>query len=108
MVKLTPPRAGRSKVATTTPKISIFFNLSSDNKVGYLGKLEFVDSHRAHRETFGGDPMISPNNPTNQCKTTTEKELYALYELCMFDAFIHIIGKFYVGTFRVEYARRTH
>ena len=64
-----PPCASKSQVATTTPKISIIFNQSADIKVGSFGNFKFVDSQRARRETFGGDPMIFPANPTNQNKT---------------------------------------
>ena len=35
--------------------------------------------------------MIFPDNPTKQNKTMSQKETYALSELCMFDVFIHII-----------------
>ena len=35
-VTSTPPCVGISKVATTTPKTSILFNLSADIKVGYF------------------------------------------------------------------------
>ena len=64
-----PPHVGKSKVATTTPKISILFNQWEDIKVGHFGKVEFVDSQRAHRETFGEVPMILLANPANQLKT---------------------------------------
>ena len=56
-------------MATTTPKIGILFNQSEDIKVGHFGKIEFVDSQRDHRETFGEVPMILLDNPTNQNKT---------------------------------------
>ena len=55
MVTSTQPHAGKSKVATTTQKMSILFNQSEYIKVGYFGKFEFVDSQRAHCETFDGD-----------------------------------------------------
>ena len=80
-VKPTPPCAVKSKVATTTPKMSIFFNQSGDIKIGYFGIFKFVDSQMDHHETFGEDPMIFPANPTKQNKTTSEKELYALSEI---------------------------
>ena len=36
-----------------------------------------------------------------------DKELYSFSELCMYDMFIHIIGKFYVGIDNFDYSRRT-
>ena len=36
-VTSTPPRMGKSKLATTTPKTSILFNQSEDIKVGHFG-----------------------------------------------------------------------
>ena len=60
-----PLHVGKSKVDTTTPKISILFNQSEDIKVGHFGKIEFVDIQRARRETFGDVPMILLVNPTN-------------------------------------------
>ena len=95
-VTLTPPHASKYRVAITTPKMSILFNQSEDTKVGYFGKFELVDSQRSHCKTFGKNPMLFPANPTNQNKTTAEKELYALSELFMLDFLIHIIRKFYV------------
>ena len=68
-VTSTSPCEGKSKVATTTPKMSILFNDLADIKVGYVGKIEFVDSQRAHHETFGDNPIIFPANPTNHIKT---------------------------------------
>ena len=59
--------------------MSILFNWSEDIKVGHFGKFEFVDSQRAHCETFGEVPTIFLANPTNQNKTMTEKELYTFY-----------------------------
>ena len=47
-VTSTPPRAIKSRIATTTPKMSILFNQSDDIKVGYFGNVGFVDSKRAH------------------------------------------------------------
>ena len=44
-----PPHVEKSKIDTTTPKMSILFNQSEDIKVGHFGKIEFVDSQRAHR-----------------------------------------------------------
>ena len=64
----TPPRVGKSKVATTTPKMVILFNQSEDIKVVYFGCFEFLYSQRAHSETFGGNPMICPDTPTKQDK----------------------------------------
>ena len=72
-VTSTPHRANKSIVATTTPKMSILFNQLEDIKVGYFGHFEFVDSQRAHRETFGDNPMLFPANLTNQNKTMAEK-----------------------------------
>ena len=93
-VTSTPPRARKSKVDTTTPKISMFLNQSADLKVGYFGNFNFVDIQRAHRGTFGDNPMIFPANPTNNNKTMASKEIYAFSELYMFDVFIHMIGIF--------------
>ena len=69
MGKSAPHLMVKSKVAITTPKMSMFLNQSVDIKVGYFGHFEFVDSQRAHHETFGDDPMIFTANPTNQNKT---------------------------------------
>ena len=107
MVTLKPPHAGKSKVATNTPKTSALFTQSEYIKVGYFGKFEFVYIQRDHRETFYDEPMIFFVNPNNQNKTTAGKELYAFYELCMFDVFILIIRTFYVGTDNVDYSRST-
>ena len=106
-VTSTPPHARKSRVATTTPKMSILLNQSEDIEAGYFRNFGFVDIQRSHRDTFGNDPMIFPDNPTNQNKTMTEKELYAFSELCMLDLFIHIIRKNYVGTDNVDYSRST-
>ena len=108
VVTLAPPRASKYRVAITTPKMSILFNQPEDIKVGYFGKFEFVDIQRAHCETFGDEPMLFPDNPTNQNKTMTEKELYAFSELCMLDLFIHIIRKNYVGTDNIDDLRSPH
>ena len=89
---LTPPRAGKYKVATTTPKMSILFKQSTDIKFDYFGNFGFLYSQMAHRDSFGDDPMIFSTNPTNQNKNMSEKEIYAFSELCMFDIFINIIG----------------
>ena len=56
--------------------MSILFNQSEYIKVGYFGKFGFLDSQRAHLETFGKDPMLFPANPINRNKTMEEKELY--------------------------------
>ena len=68
VVTSTPPHASKSKVATNTPKMSILFNQSEDIKVDYFGKFECVDSQRAHQETFGNNPMLFPDIPTNHNK----------------------------------------
>ena len=70
---LTPIRISKSRVATTTPKISILFNQLEDIKVGYFGIFEFLDIKRSHCETFVDNPTIFPANPTNQNKTMSEK-----------------------------------
>ena len=93
-VTSTPPCAVISKVATNTPKMIIIFNQSADIKVGYFGNFELVYIQRDHRENFSDNPTIFPANPTKQDKTTPEKSIYALSELCMFDVFIHIIRIF--------------
>ena len=80
-VTLTTPRVGRSKVATTTPKMRILFNQSEDIKVGYFRKFEFVDIQRAHSDTFDDYHMIFLANPIKQYKTPEQKELYAFYEI---------------------------
>ena len=38
-VMSTPPCVSKSKVATTTPKMSILFNQSEDIKVGHFGNI---------------------------------------------------------------------
>ena len=88
--------------------MSILFNQSENIKVGYFGNFDFVDSQRAHRETFGKDPMLLPSDPKNQIKTMAEKELFAFSKICMLDIFIHIIMKFYVGTDNVDDSRSTN
>ena len=93
-VTLTPPRASKSRVGTTTPKMSILFNQSEDIKVGYFGHFEFLDIQRSHCETFCDNPMLFTVNLTNKNKTMAEKELYAFSEICMLDFFIHIIRNF--------------
>ena len=102
-----PTHVRKSKVATNTPKISILFNQSEDIKVGHYGKIEFVDSQRAHRETFDEVPMILLANPTNQNKTMAQKEIYSFSELCILDLFIHIIRNVYVGTDNFDDSRIT-
>ena len=87
--------------------MSILFNQSEDIKVGYFGRFEFLDSQIYHLETFGDDPILFHANPTNQNKNISEKELYAFYEICMLNVFIHIIGTFYVGTDNVDDSRST-
>ena len=72
-VTLTPICISKSRVATTTPKISILFNQLEDIKVGYFGSFEFLDIQRSHCETFVDNPTIFPANPTNQNKTMSEK-----------------------------------
>ena len=85
----TPPCAVKYKVATNTPETSILFNQLEDIKVGCFGRFEFVDSQSAQSETFRNDPMIFPDNPTNQNKTTVEKELQALSDYaCLMYLFI--------------------
>ena len=106
-VTLTSLCASKYKVATTTLKISILFNQSADIKVGFFGKFEFVESQRVHRETFCDDPVFFPGNPNNKNKPISENEIYTLSQLCMFDVFIHIIRKFYVGTGSVDDSRST-
>ena len=64
----TPPCVGKSKVATTTPEMSILFNQSKDIKVGNFLIIEFVDSQRDHRGTFGKFPTIFNDKPTNHNK----------------------------------------
>ena len=73
VVPSTPTHASNSRVATTTPKISILFNQSGDIKVGYFGKFELLESQRDHHETVGDDPILCPDKPTNQNKTMVEK-----------------------------------
>ena len=51
--------------------------------------------------------MILPANPTKQDKTMVEKKLYKFSELCMFDVFICIIRRFYVGTGNDDHSRIT-
>ena len=102
-----PPQVGKSKVATTTPKVSILFNQQEDIKVGHFGKIEFVDSQRSHPETFGEVPMIILATPTNQNKTMAQKEICSFSELCILEVFIHIIRKLYVGTDNVDDSRST-
>ena len=106
-VMLNPLCVVKSKVATTTPKTSILFNQVADIKVCYFGKFEFVDIQRAHRETFDDDHMIFTAQPTNKNKTMAEKGIYELSEICMFDVFIHMIRKFYVGTDNVDDSNST-
>ena len=59
--------------------------------MSYFGHFEFVESQRAHCETFGDDPVIFLSNLTNQKKTMAQKELHEFSELNMFDVFINII-----------------
>ena len=66
LVTSTPHNAGRYKIATTTPKTIKLFNQSADIKVGNFRNFEFVDSQRAHCETFVNDLMIFLDNPTKQ------------------------------------------
>ena len=94
VVILNPYLASKSRVAITSPKMSILFNLSENIKVGYFGHFVYVDNQRAHCETFGNNPMIFPSNPNNQNKNMTEKELYAFSELCMLDILFILLGNF--------------
>ena len=73
VVTPTPPCAIKSRLATTTPKMSTFLNQSADTKVRSFGKFEFLDGQRSHRENFDDNPMIFPDNPTNHNKTMAKK-----------------------------------
>ena len=106
-VTSTPPCLSKSKVATTTRKMSILLNQSEDIKVGHFGIIEFVDRQRAHCETFVKVSTIYFDNPTNQNKIMAEKEQYSFSDVCMLNIFIHIFGIFYVGTVNVDYSRST-
>ena len=48
------------------PKISVLFNNDTNIKIGYFGKLEFLDDQKSFTEVFGNKPTtIYPNIDTS-------------------------------------------
>ena len=60
-----------------TPKMSVLCNNGNKIKVGYVGKLDFLDNQASFAEVFGDKPaIISPNIDTFQDYTSTARSLY--------------------------------
>ena len=85
-------------VPPATQKMSVLFNRQSNEiKVGYFGKLEFIDNKKDFEKTFGDKPTILSPKLVSQDSSTAAKMLYAYSEKCTLDAFLHMCRKNYVG-----------
>ena len=74
-----------------TPQMSLLFNDISNIKVGYFGKLEFLDIQAAFAEVFGDKPTIlAPNRTTSQDFTSEARILYSYGEKCKLVVFLHM------------------
>ena len=92
-----------SSTPSSTPKRSVLFEDSNNVKVGFIGKLEFLDNQAAFAEVFGDKPkIISPNIITSKDITSTARSLYYFGEKCKLDLFLHVCRKYYVGHISVE------
>ena len=61
-----------------TPQMSVLFKVSYNIKVGYFGKLEFLDNQVAFTEVFGDKPSIlSPNIIMSHNSTSAACSLYS-------------------------------
>ena len=61
---------------TLTPKISVLFKDSDNIKVGYFGKLEFLENQAAFDEVFVKNPAILyPNITTSRYSISTARRL---------------------------------
>ena len=80
-----------------TPQMSVLFKVSYNIKVGYFGKLEFLDIQAAFAEVFGDKPTILETNIiTSQYSTSTVWSFYPLGEKHNLYVFIHTCRKYYV------------
>ena len=80
-----------------TLKTSFLFKNGTTIKIGYCGKLEFLDNQETFNEVFGDKPtIIPPNIDTSQNSTSIARSLYSFGEKCKLDVFLHICRKYYV------------
>ena len=61
-----------------TPKMSVLFKNGTNIKIGYYGKLEFLDNKAIFAEVFGYKPeILAPSLDTPQYSTSTSRRLYS-------------------------------
>ena len=83
--------------------MSVCFNRQSNEvKVGYFGKLYFIDNKKYFEKMFGDKPTIFPPNPMSQDSSTVMKIPYLYIEKCKLDVFLLICRKYYVGANSVD------
>ena len=81
-----------------TPKMSVLFKNGTNIKIGYFGKLEFLDNQTTFTEVFGDKPTILvPNIDIYQDSTSIARRLYSFGEKCNLDVFLYMCRKYYVG-----------
>ena len=101
----TPERTGTRNTQTSgssqnppTPKMSVLFKNGTNIKIGYFGKLEFLDNQTTFTEVFGDKPTILvPNIDIYQDSTSIARSLYSFGEKCNLDVFLYMCRKYYVG-----------
>ena len=85
------------RTTSDTPQMSVLFKESNNTKVGYFGKLEFLDNQAALDEVFGDKrTIIAPNIITSQDTTSAARILYSFGKKCKVHVFLHIFRKYYV------------
>ena len=68
-------------VPPVTQKMSVLFNRQSNEvKVGYFGKLDFIDNQEDFEKTLGEKPNIIPPNPVLQDSSNVAKSMYTYSE----------------------------
>ena len=96
-----------TRTPSGTPKTSILLKDSSNIKVGYFGKLVFLDNQVVFAKYFWDKPKsIAPNIITSQYTISKARSLYSLWEKWNLDVFLHMCGKYYVGHDSVDNSSR--